>query len=774
MTLEEKVRTARNLLAQNRNDEAVDVLRSGHAPDHPDLFVLLALAYYQRGDTRGDVYAGQYFVKRAAESGRLGPEAAAIAAIGAFRKEEYAEASALLAGAIGEDAPASVKLFYGICLGHAGDFVRASEWIEKAGKQDPGNAFLKEAREKLEKVRSMIPGPGPLAAGDMDNTPVRTLTASADEEIPAPYDHKALSRLRGRGREAKDFDWLEKNIPCQKACPAGTDIPGYLNAIFLGDHDLAYRINLRDNVFPGVLGRVCSRPCEEACRHGWDGLGEPVAICSSKRAASDHKKTRFYRLEKKFPATGKKAAVVGAGVAGLASARELALLGHQVIVFEKHSRPGGMMNQGIPEFRLPREVITHEIEQVEACGVEIRCGIEIGGKIPLERLVSDYDAVILAAGTLKPNIPDFPGNRLEGILHGLDFLLGVNESGKRDIGKKTVVIGGGFTAMDCARTAWRLGAESVRVLYRRSVREMLITPGELEELEKEGIPMEFMASPVACLDDGRGRVRAVRFVRNELGEPDAGGRRRPVPVPGSEFEVEAGQVLLATGQFPDTRWIRGKLRDMLVGEDGWLKSSKDGATAHPKIFVCGDFALGATSLIRSIGHARQAARAVDRALTGEERILDGAVVEDAKSTGRIREMDFVPRQAMPAVETGRRELGLEVETGYSPESAVDETQRCYLCHYKYEIDHDRCIYCDWCIKAKPRPRCILKVKELVKDSAGRTVEFKIAHTSEEAKYIYINQEDCIRCHACVNACPVDCISLQKVSLSCVETVRKEI
>jgi NADPH-dependent glutamate synthase beta subunit-like oxidoreductase/ferredoxin len=538
-------------------------------------------------------------------------------------------------------------------------------------------------------------------------------------------------------------------------------------------------------VFPAVLGRVCSRPCESQCRHGWDGLGEPVAICFSKRSAADFKTQDLVVMEPWFPPSGKKVAVVGGGPAGLAAARNLALLGHQVTVYEKHGRPGGMMNQGIPEFRLPRDIIDREIEQVRRQGVEIVCNTAVGRDLPLEKLLRDFDAVVLAAGTLRPNLLNIPGSQLKGIRHGLEFLLEANELRKSDVGEHIVVIGGGFTAMDCARTAARLGVEtvelelettekgepvimkpkgeSVKVLYRRSQAEMLITPGELEELGHEGIPMHFMVSPKAYVDDGQGRVKAMRFVRTQLGDPDASGRRKPEEIPGSEFEVPAETVLLATGQFPDTVWIEGGLREQLVDQDQWLKSGRHSKTAVAKVFTAGDFATGARTLIEAIAHAKDCARQVDAFLMGEVRLKDVAVIEDVAVTGRIREMDYVERQPMPTLPLPKRTLVAEVEQGFTPELAVDETQRCYLCHYKFEIDQDKCIFCDWCIKAKPRPDCIVKVSNLIYDAQDRIAGYTRALTAETTKLIWINQADCIRCGACVDACPVDAISIQKVN-----------
>ena len=576
--------------------------------------------------------------------------------------------------------------------------------------------------------------------------------------VDAPLSSNALSKLNGKADAPKDFDWLGKNIPCQKACPASTDIPGYLQAIYENRHEDAYMINLRDNVFPAVLGRVCARPCESECRHGWDGLGEPVAICFSKRSAADFKEQDLVVLDKWFADSGKSVAVVGSGVAGLAAARQLALLGHKVTVYEKHNTPGGMMNQGIPVFRLPRDLIAKEVEQISALGVEIRCNTEVGKDIALSELASNNDAVVMAAGTLRPNILDLPGKELEGIRHGLDFLLEVNETGTTEIGAKAVVIGGGFTAMDCARTAVRLGAET-KVCYRRGVVEMLVTPGELEELEHEGIPLDTMVAPKAYVGEN-GKVKAIRFIRTELGEPDASGRRRPVEIEGSEFELPVDSVLLATGQFPDTGWIDDALKAELAEDDGWLKPE----LAAKKFFAAGDFATGASSLIQAIGHAKDCVREVDEFLTGKARLKDYAKIEDVTDTGRIREMDAVPLQPMPTIDLAQRDLPSEVELGFNEETSIDETQRCYQCHYKFEIDSDKCIFCDWCVKAKPRPECILKVKELKQDDEGRIVGWEIAEKEDDVNQVWINQEDCIRCGACVAACPVDAISIQKVSL----------
>lgn len=789
VTLDRLLEEAELMVGVRKNDDAIGLLRYNEPPNDARVYAMLARAYFQRSDTRGDVFSAHFFSERAMELGCADPRVLAIRAISAFRKERYGEAVETFSKFVTEDSSPATQFMMGYALYYVGKAREALPWIERAIAQEPRPEY-EEARQKVEHAaagkngddkRAWVKAPQGLG-GPADVRPLN---------VDSPYPSSAVSKLRGVGTHPKDFYWLEKNIPCQKACPAGTDIPEYLNAIYQGDYDRAYKINLHDNVFPAVLGRVCSRPCENECRHGWDNLGDPVAICFSKRSAADFKNQEIMVLEPWFSPSGKKVAVVGSGVAGLAAARNLALLGHAVTVYEKHNKPGGMMNQGIPEFRLPRDVIDREIEQIRRQGVKIVCDTEIGKNLTFAKLLEENDAVVMAAGTLRPNMLNLTGGDLKGIRHGLDFLLQANEERNAHVGEDILVIGGGFTAMDCARTAGRLGAhtveleletteqgepavmsikgESVKVLYRRSQAEMLITPGELEELNHEGIPMHFMVSPKAFVDDGKGHVRAMRFVRTQLGDPDATGRRKPEEIPGSEFEVPTTTVLLATGQFPETAWIDQKFKNELVDADEWLKSGKAQKTALAKIFVAGDFATGASTLIQAIAHAKESARLVDKFLMGEERLKDVAVIEDVSQSGRIREMDYVDRQPMPMLPLEKRTLVSEVEKGFSPGLAVDETQRCYLCHYKYEIDPDKCIYCDWCIKAKPRPDCIVKVSNLIYDGQDRIVGFARAKNTETTKLIWINQADCIRCNACVEACPVDAISIQKVNL---RTIRK--
>jgi len=471
------------------------------------------------------------------------------------------------------------------------------------------------------------------------------------------------------------------------------------------------------------------------------------------------------RLEPMLAPSGRRVAVIGAGVAGLTVARELALWGHGVTVHEKHARPGGMLNQGIPAFRLPRELIDREVAQVIAAGVEVRCGVEIGRDLTLDGLLDAHDAVVLAAGTLRPNVIDVPGAALEGVEHGLKFLLEVNEGGRRMVGKTVAVIGGGYTAMDCARTALRLGAR-VTVYYRRRRADMVVLPGELEEFLAEGGTLVNEAAPTAMIGEA-GRVVGIRLARTAPTATQDGARRGFEMIEGSAFEVEADHVILATGQSPDTGWIDRKLAPKLVGGDGWLASGDRPETAVGKLFVAGDFALGATTLIRAIGHAKQCARRVDRFLVGRERFRDRIAVAPAAATGRTAAMNAIPIHPMPVLPMAARSLEAEVETGYTEATARAEASRCYLCHYKFEIIDSRCVLCDECLKVKPVPGCIVEITGLERDDEGRITGYRpvTAGQSDSLYYnrLWIDQDQCVRCGQCEAVCPVDAITIQKVT-----------
>ncbi|MGH8700389.1 MAG: FAD-dependent oxidoreductase, partial [Burkholderiales bacterium] len=436
--------------------------------------------------------------------------------------------------------------------------------------------------------------------------------------------------------------------------------------------------------------------------------------------------------------------------------------------------PGGMLNQGIPAFRLPREIIDREIRQIAATGVTIRCGVDVGTDVTLTQLSEDFDAVVLAAGTLRPNVLELPGKELTGIEHGLGFLLQVNQFGRREIGGRVVVIGGGYTAIDCARTALRLGAQ-VGVVYRRAREDMVVLPGEVEELPEEGGHLETNYAPIAVLGD-RGKVIGVRFLRTRQGEPGRDGRRALVEIAGTEHEIGADTVILATGQFPQSGWIDAALVPKLVARDGWLASGTAHRTAQSNIFAAGDFALGATTLIQAIGHAKECARKVDKWLTGAPRTKQVAQIGAAfrsklrggRTTGRSADMNVIPIHPMPTLAVAARGLEAEVETGFAEPVAKEEASRCYLCHYKFEIVDRECVLCDECLKVKPVEGCIVEIASLLRDDEGRIQGYtKVDKSGTDSLYynrLWIDQSQCIRCGRCEAVCPVNAITIQKVTL----------
>jgi formate dehydrogenase major subunit len=518
-----------------------------------------------------------------------------------------------------------------------------------------------------------------------------------------------------------------------------------------------------------VLGRVCARPCEDACRHGRSPNGESVAICSLKRSA--HDLGGSLKVPPKIKeSSGYRVAVVGAGVAGLATARDLALEGHRVIVYEKHHRPGGMLVQGIPSFRLPRDVIELEINQVLSLGIELKCGVNIGNDETLDVLVQSYDAVVLAAGTLNGNRLDVPGNSLPGVEHGLDFLMEVNERGRRDIGSKVTVIGGGYTAMDVARTAVRLGAETT-VYYRRGQHDMVVLPGEVQELLNENGAMSYFQTPYQFL--GKNSVEQVEFLKTMINVEE--GKQVLGIEKGSSINIDTDSVILATGQRADTQWVSGQTGESIMAGQSGLSIVNEFDTPHPKVFVAGDFATGATTLIDAIAHGRKAALRVTRFLTGASSPAKKIKIERKKFATdfeggqfpRTQEMNLIPIQPVPVINATDRIDGAEVELGYDQTLTDQAGKRCYLCHYKFEIDNRLCVLCDECVKVKPTDDCILPISDLSLDDDGSVVRYKQLCKGESDSLYYnqlwINQDKCIRCGQCEAVCPVGAISIQKVS-----------
>ena len=568
----------------------------------------------------------------------------------------------------------------------------------------------------------------------------------------------ALNQVRGLSTDTKDFKWYADSVPCRTACPADTDIPGYLEAIYKKDFDKAYQINLEDNVFPEILGRVCSRPCEDGCRHAEDNNGDSLAICFSKRSSGDYKsKSKIFKVESLAAKTNNRIAVIGSGVAGLTCARELKRFGHEVDIFEKHKSPGGMLNQGIPVFRLPRKVIEKEIKQITDMGVKIFCRFNISSQRELNILAKQYDAVVLAMGTLKPNKINSIFSNCEQVEDGLDFLLRTNEQNSKFIGKNVVVIGGGYTAMDCSRTALRLGAKSVQTFYRRDIGDLVILPGELEELKNEKGKMQFNARPIDLVLKNN-KLVGLKLIKTKIKKVN--GKIKLTDIRGSKFIIKTDHVILAIGQKQNLETVKNiKLYKQKI------KNSITNFKLQKNIFVAGDYALGATTLIDAIGHAKDTASAVDNHLMKRKLKKESVSVNDIKTTGRDLKMNYIPLNQMSTLKFKDRTFTKEVELGFNKSQSNNEASRCYLCHYKFEINNTLCVLCDECLLVKPVKNCIVETNETMTDKTGDVSYSKINALKTNGIYhgkLYIDHKKCIRCGECERVCPTNAISIQKV------------
>ncbi len=433
------------------------------------------------------------------------------------------------------------------------------------------------------------------------------------------YAPHPMEDVSGLDINTGNADWFLANISCQSACPAYTDVARYIAHIATENYDASYRINLEDNVFPGMLGRICARPCEPACRRG--RVDKPIAICWLKRVGSDYRTNK--NLPSRPPVTRpQKIAVVGSGPAGLAAARDLAKMGYSCVVYEALAIPGGMFTCGIPAWRLPRDITKYEIDDYfAAMGVEIKLGVEVGKDVTVRQLLDEYSAVLLAAGTQVPQLMQIPGEKeggegkVKGFYFGLPFMERINLGEEVTIGNKVVVIGGGFTAMDCSRSSLRMGAEKVYVVYRRSRHEMSVYEEEAAEAANEGIEFLFLVTQTEILYDAEGNITGMKCIRNRLGDPDASGRRAPVPIPGTEFILDVDTVIAATGQNADPT-IAEKELGVALNRNRIKIDRNTYATNVAGLFAAGDYTEGARNVISAIADGHKAAISIDQWLTG--------------------------------------------------------------------------------------------------------------------------------------------------------------
>jgi NADPH-dependent glutamate synthase beta subunit-like oxidoreductase/ferredoxin len=590
-----------------------------------------------------------------------------------------------------------------------------------------------------------------------------------------------------------DADWLWANEPCRAACPVHTDAGAYVTAIAEGDFERAYLIARAPNPFPSVCGRVCAAPCERACRRG--SVDAPVSIRALKRFVTERFGVESFNAGATWhaahgdipPASLLSIGVIGGGPAGLAAACELRLAGHPVVVYEAQERLGGMMVLGIPEYRLPRALITREIEAIVEVGIDVETNARIGETHQLVDLLDRHAALFLAVGTGTGRDLDLPGHELDGVLRAVEYLLNVNQGFRVDLGERVVVVGGGNVAFDAARTALRAsstgdraplpmaldatsdedarramtttldvaraarraGVLDVTIVALESPTEIPADPEEIDEAEREGIRIVYRKGPHRFVGDRHVTGLETIAVTSVF---DADGRFAPTFAAGTEDIIPADTVILAVGQAADLNFLGGEVDLERTPAGGICIDPDTLRTSDTRIWAGGDVARGPRNLIDAIADGKRAAASIHAALTGApvEPRANGHEVRVALRRGFRRldsDYDAIPRQSVPATPTDRRVGFGEVETGYDEREARLEGLRCLRCFDNVMLSPELCILCGLCVDVCP-PNCITIVRA---DRVG-------AGTAQQS-VLLLDEDLCIRCGLCVNRCPPGALSM---------------
>jgi len=575
--------------------------------------------------------------------------------------------------------------------------------------------------------------------------------------------------------------YFHKVVDCQWACPAHTPVPEYIRLIAAGRYDDAYMVNWESNVFPGILGRTCDRPCEPACRRGRveENNGEkpePVAICRLKRVAADNKTDIRARLPKAGKPNGKRIACVGAGPASLTVARDLAPIGYHVTVFDSDPKAGGFMRTQVPRFRLPESVIDEETDYILDLGVEFHGGHRIDSLKSL--LDGGYDAVFVGCGAPRGRDLDLPGRweAKENIHVGIDWLSSVSFGHIDKIGRRVIVLGGGNTAMDCCRSSRRLGGEDVKVIVRSGFDEMKASPWEKEDAIHEGIPILNFMVPKS-FEHKDGKLIGMLFEK-VVAWHDEKGRRKLVPTGEPEIFVECDDVLIAVGQENHFPWIE---RDIGIEFDEWEMPKVDKTTMQsslPKVFFGGDAAFGPKNIIWAVAHGHDAAISIDKFLAGEDvhERPDPLLNLISQKMG-IHEWSYDSeisgderfRVPLEAHEKALKSISVEVELGFDIATAFKEAERCLNCDVQTVFAKDACIECDACVDICPMD-CITFTRNdeepvlrthLSAPAENATQDLYVSAPLKSGRIMVKDEDVCLHCSLCAERCPTGAWDMQK-------------